>query len=367
MEKIAIFGTGEQALINYYEIRKNYEVVFFLDNYTEKREFLGRNVEKPDQLNVYAYRIVVCCKYYCEIATQLKSMGLIELKDFLPFGALGKQIVLLHGNCHMGILKAYMTKSEVFLQKYWIYPLLPIQSIKAGYIDDDLLKNCDLFIHQDIRKENYYGEKLSDDYIIPRLGGRSITIPNLYSFGMVFFPQTIMNTNNREFKGDPNGLFRHADANVEEMLSQGVKRIDDILNVIKGNVYSEEFLKTEFENQKQKIIEREKRWDVKIIDYILQNFQEKRLFYDYGHPTNIVIKEICVRLFRLLNLDETSIKEINLNLGMQEEPVYPCVQKALKMNWNNNNLREDGYKLIRGNMDFDEYYKEYLYWCHEIR
>ena len=368
--QIVIFGTGEQAMRAYYVLREEYEIMYFLDNSRSGQYFYGKKTEAPNEENTAQYYIVVCTnmKNYVEIAKQLKTYGLAELKDFCHMEAFGKKIVVVHGNCHMRILKAYMTTSEIFCAQYYLYPLPPIQDIKRGYIEDDVLENCDVFIHQDIRKENHYGEKLSDEYIMPRLGRgvKKITVPNLYNFEMAFFPQTVMNKNNPKFNDNGNGLFRHGDRNVEELLDKGITNLEEILNVIRGGVYDAEYIRAEFEKYTKAALERELCWDVKIMDYILKNYKDKRLFYDYGHPYNDVIKEICAGVFKIMGLDEKTIKEIDINLGTQEEPVYPCVIQALGMKWDNGNLRRNGYKLISGEMDFKEYYREYLYWSYGI-
>ena len=68
----------------------------------------------------------------------------------------------------------------------------------------------------------------------------------------------------------------------------------------------------------------------------------------------------------MLNVDCQSIQEIDENLGRYEEPVYPCIIRVLGLQWGNDNLRKDGYKLTDGKVDFKEYYREYLYWSFGI-
>lgn len=237
-KKIVIFGTGNQAMKDFYTLRMQYDIQYFLDNDKNKVSFCGRNVIVPDDSNIRSYPIVVCTNdiYYLQIAEQLKTYGLEELKDFYPSGTLGKKTVIVHGNCHTGILKQFMMSSPRFLEKYWIYPLPSIHYIRKGYIDDDILKNCDVFIHQDIRINNSQDYKLSDEYIVPRLSKKciNITIPNLYTFGKVFFPQTTENKNSHSYYGDKWGMFPAGDENVERLLREGVKDIEQILKIIRG-------------------------------------------------------------------------------------------------------------------------------------
>lgn len=370
MDKIVMFGAGDQAVLDYYILREHYDIAYVLDNDEAKQLFYGKRVELPDESNVRQYFIVVCMngENYLEVAEQLKSYGLKELRDFCPSGAMGKKIVLLHGNCHVRVLKQYMISSELFRSQYYIYPTPPVQCFGGGYIDEDVLGGCDVFIHQDIRKDNPYGEQVSDEYTVSRLNSKckNITIPNLYrNFGKAFFPQEAWNKSNRQNRNIAKGMFPYGDANVAKLVEQGIRDRDEIIGFLKGHVYSKEFIQERFEFYKEAILERQKNWDIKIMDYILNNYKSCKLFYDTEHPCNNVIKEICKGVFELLDIDCRSIKEVDANLGEYEEAVYPCVMEALGLAWDEKNIRENKFKLQQ-KMDFDEYYKEYLYWCYEI-
>lgn len=131
-------------------------------------------------------------------------------------------------------------------------------------------------------------------------------------------------------------------------------------------MYSEEHIRQEFERKVNAALEREKNWDVKIMDYVLENYKRKKLFYDHVHLSNDVIKQYCIGIFDILHIDCQSIGEINAELSVHEQPVYPCVIQALGLEWDNHCLREHGHRLIDKPLDFDEYYKEYLYWDYGI-
>ncbi len=364
-QKIVIFGTGGHAARDFYTLRKDYEVMWFFDNNKEGGTFQSKEIKKPDSNNIYKYFIAVSTSesFYAEIAEQLKRYGLMELKDFCLGSALGKKTVLLHGNCHMDILKQYMMTSDIFQKEYFIYPLPPIHKLKKK-IDDDLLQNCNVFIHQDIRKENSFGYYFSDDYIVPRLGKmcKNIVVPNVVNFGKAFFPQMTINKNNPQYPGSDYGMFPFGDKNVDRLVEEGNCEIDKILAVIGGAFYTSEYVKQKFHEYVGEMFEREKNWDVKIMHYILKNYGLKKLFYDFRHPCNDIIREICIGVFKILNLDARDIGEVKETLGKYEQAVYPCVIQALHLQWGNENLRENGFKLSDEIMDFKEYYREYLYW-----
>ena len=97
-KKIVIWGTGDIASLFYYQIRDTYEVEYFLDNAGDKETFKGKTVRKPTKENIDNQFIVVANTYYSEIRAQLREYGCTEIIDFIPYGALGKDIVLVHGS-----------------------------------------------------------------------------------------------------------------------------------------------------------------------------------------------------------------------------------------------------------------------------
>lgn len=369
-KKIVIWGTGDIASLFYYQIRDTYEVEYFLDNAGDKEEFKGKKVKKPTRETIEDKFIVVANTYYSEIREQLKTFCCTEIADFIPCGALGKAIVLVHGNCHTTVLKQYMESSQEFTKRYFIWNLPVIQDNKRGYIEDDLLKNCNVFIHQDIKEDNMFGTKLSDKYILPRLGKdvENICIPNLFGLGKGFFPQTItVNEHNPSYQRQFNGIFPNGDENIDKFYDEGERDIDNIIAKLQGDVYSAEYIRQNFDSYMKRIVEREKNWDVKISGWILYHYRATKIFYDVGHPCTELIREICAGVFKILNIDVETIGEIIPNgvVGPYEQPVYPCVSKALGLSYGDEPIRKRGMRLSDRDMDFEEYCREYWYWCFE--
>lgn len=120
----------------------------------------------------------------------------------------------------------------------------------------------------------------------------------------------------------------------------------------------------QFEKDKEAIQKRELYWDIKITDYIYQQFKKEKLFYDIGHPTNIVLWEISNRILRFLNIEESVSEEIGTDLSCYEVPVYDCIKEVLKLEWCSESLRNK-YNFILGEdekMDLREYVREYIWW-----
>ena len=374
--KYVVWGTGIHAAQFSYAKRNLINIEFYIDNAVEENEwtFFGKKVLKYDEaerfgLKDYFIILATAENVYSEIKKQLHEIGYKEFKSFAYYQFFLKKIVLLHGNCHMRIVKQFLLSSEDFSRQYAIYPLTAIQNIKEKYIDKEVLENCDLFIHEDIQAENEYGFKLSDEYILPRLKREcvKITIPNLFGMGRAFFPQMIWNEHNPGIRGnlERNGFFPHGDVIIDRAVEMG-KEIGEILALMEEKPFSEEEILDNFRLYMSKIEQREKNWDIPIYNFISMKYKKEKLFFDSGHPTNIVMKEIAIGILRKLDIVGENIfcKE---EMNSHEEFVYDIVRETLELEWKDTEIRKGiNGKKMGTKMTREEYVREYLFWCYGI-
>lgn len=168
--EIAIFGTGRDAVECAYSLfNRGISVKYFLNNKKQIDTFLGCPVYDPNKDYVpdgaYVMVSVGAMPTYLLLSRQLNELHLEEFQDYIYYKWMDKKLILLHGNCHMMIIKAYLESSEKFLAEYGIYPNPEIHNNKKKKIDSVVLRNCDIWIHEDIQKDNAFGYFLSDEYI----------------------------------------------------------------------------------------------------------------------------------------------------------------------------------------------------------
>ena len=375
MKNIVIWGTGVIGRSLYYNLCwGGYKVKYFVDN-SQRDVFYNCKVLRPTKENCSKYLVVVASNlYYEDIAIQLMEYGLEELKDYIPYQALGKKIVILHGNCHIGIIKSYLNTSKSFKDKYYIYSIPMIQHNKKGYIKEHLLSNCDVFIYQDIQADNQYDIRLSEEYLLPKVRNMKICIPNIYGMGKIFYPQAKKgkedclwsNPSGREI---PGGLFNFRDENIDSLWRKGERKIEKIVEYLRGPIYDKENVKNEFEHMFSKMEEREKHWDVKILEYIKQNYKKQQMFYEPAHPCNNILRKISEEILVMLDIDINELQEIEESFGVSEMPIYKCVKEALELKFERKYIRNvppiEESKLTEKDMDLKEYCREYCYWCFE--
>lgn len=376
--KIAIFGTGLDGVkCAYYLHNQRISIKCFLNNNSKIEAFMGYPVYEPNNIKVsdkdYVIIAVGAISTYLMLAEQLSKMGMEEFKDFIYYKWIGKKIVLLHGNCHMVVIGSYLESSNKFSRKYAIYPNPCICDNKDGYIKDQVFENCDVWIHEDIRKDIEYGYYLSDEhmpncFLEKGKSPKEIIVPHLFGLGKAFFPQSDCNNSNEEINNgrDRNGMFPHADTVIDKCVGEG-KKVEDIIKYCKSDAaLNGDYIRKNFTEYMERIRKREESWSIKMYDFILDNYQKEKLFYDERHPTNIIMKKIVVDILQVLAIREDYI-DTDIEMDTHENPVYPCVRHELNLDWKDGEIRKSrAAKKMIGRMDFEEYIREYLLWSYKI-
>ena len=95
--------------------------------------------------------------------------------------------------------------------------------------------------------------------------------------------------------------------------------------------------------------------------------RNEKMFYDAGHPTNVIMKKISEEILNRLGIDEDGI-HTDLTMDGCENPIYPSVKRWLKLQWDESEIRKShSARKCCDKMDFEEYVKEYLWWTHGYR
>ena len=122
--RIAIFGTGFDAAKCMFELQQRQIVVEnFFNNCCQVTSFCGRPVYEPSAENMKGIFTIIATaeNTFLAISEQLRNMELSEFEDFIFYPLIDRKMVLLHGNCHMSIVKEYLESCEYFNKEYYIY------------------------------------------------------------------------------------------------------------------------------------------------------------------------------------------------------------------------------------------------------
>lgn len=230
-----------------------------------------------------------------------------------------------------------------------------------------MLKACDVLVQQDIRDENTFGYKLSSGYISGKLreNALNILIPNLMGLGYAFFPYIIGNKNNAALRKDNpnvNGVFPRSIDILDEMLSKGFSEAEIVKRLRDEDLLANDSILNNFNYYIEKIRLREKKCDVKIADFIMSNYHSQKIFYDVGHPTNVVIEEKWKQICKLMGIKAELKAEVYNEMDSYEDPVLDCVKDTLGIQYDNDELRIKSTFALDEHIDLEEYVREYIWW-----
>lgn len=357
--KYAILGAGnigEKILIKYWRVF-GIEIIF--DNYLYGEVFHGWQIQKPEyKENIF---IIVCSDRYYEIRKQLLDIGYKEFENFVPYQIFQKNMAITYGNCHMGAIKKYLERNKKLTSEYGFYPFPEIQSMGALEDYETVLPHCKLFIHQSIRRENIYGSRYASDTMknyFPHTC-KVVSIPNLHGMPECFFPQ--------QKRCDAWGKLRFMagyDENIKNWVMDGKTEEDIKRYMMRGGVYSKAEIMDKWDEFERKLLEREKEWDVKISDFIFENYKHTKLFYEKYHISDIMAREIASRTLKYLGYDSDIPYLLKSSLDAHEMFIYQDIVDALGLKLEQRYIRIN-YQLDTletADMDMEEYIKQCIEW-----
>lgn len=371
-----IFGVGLDAVKCVYLLENlGRDFSFFVTNHKKQDFFMGKPVYAAEEVKGdFFYIIAVSYHTYPIIAKQMRNAGKREFEDFIYYEWMNKEIVFLHGNCHLSIVQQYMESSKDFCNQYTIYQCSRLVSNAEFCFEKEFFDHIRVWIHQDIRKDNRMGYHVSDEYIRSCISDISsiteIIVPNLYGHGRGFFPQNKgmeHNSHNEAIANmngtDLNGMFCTPDFVIEDCMKRNLTIEETMDWCNRDDLFDAAEIIEAFEKMISRIKEREKKWDIPISQFIIDHYKHKKLFFDAFHPTNVILKYISEKILDLLNCGYEEIGCLHC-LDAHEEPVYPSVSKILELEWKDEEIRKSKRaKKALETMSFNEYIKEYAWWC----
>ncbi len=383
--KLALFGAGEIARRFKYLYEKKHGSASFerdfccvIDSFSNDELFYSIPIKKPSEISMSELFVVVAVRgeIYHDICNELEKYHLVEIKDYIYYDCFEKKICLINANCHGVPVKAALHSSENFKQEWGIYPLNTIGTYREGTIEG-VLEYADMYIHVNVSKKNILRERLSDQYCIEKLkdGCKIITLPNVFCYGGAGIFQTEEKINSADAGRSKIPLF-WKDTLLDEIFESGhYEDAKVLLQEIESYEFDIDRLSEKFFQVMNEIKSRERKWDIKISNYIMENYKKIPLFNDLGHPSRELCIYICKELLKLLEIRDVDVETVAFRnpslfeLG-QQSFVWLGIRRGLGIEYERKEVRtysSDYYSLINyeeGNyscMTREEFVREYIY------
>lgn len=264
-----------------------------------------------------------------------------------------KKVFSIYGNCQSGSIAHYLNGTKEFSNIFTFKRLIPVHVMSDIDIEKakKVFQNTDLLIHQVI----------SSKYKIPQLSTQelmkcrkddsiSITFPSLYFNG--YFPHL------GAFKGVRSILNMLHDYIILYCFAKGLNEKETLDIIMSEDLYPQstslELLDWSFRN----LAHREKSLDIKVSDFIKNNYKNIKLFPHFQHPIDMVTIHIVNQILKILSLDPIeephSDKIFSSNVST---PIYRSTYKNLGLTF-----KEDfnTYQTTKGFIQQDEVLSEFF-------
>lgn len=384
--RIILFGVDQTAKEFYQEVKGKLPISHCVSNAAKEwgeKAFLGELDVRPfrkDELEENDY-LIVCGSvvFFRNIELQLSKEGLSMYDDFVESHIAevvfsNKKFALFYGQCILRDIYQRLIQVPAFSKEY---KSVFTQTIKHQavvinrllYYAKDI---CDLYIYTPriLDRDSIYAlspEEMPADCKI-------VSVSNLTA--SIYWPQinTKLDEYNRWYLHSYNSersrdfyhtLYRKEDCNINRMVLEGksTKEIVDTLSA--EDYYSEKQVKRGFQYAMKLIQIAEKDVDIKVADFILENFRKQMLYQNFIHPNKCIIYEYIRRLLHTIDISTAEIDELEREAPMHEHqsgdvPIYPSVIKALELEFADDTTK---YEVMIGSgmvyMTFREYMEHF--------
>lgn len=369
-KKYVLYGVGVEAEYFLYENQDVLQDIAFCIDRKDVSTFYGlevyhlEDVDVLQLINTHYFIVAAWGSNFAEIKKDLCRYGLKEWEHFIWSRAFRRKVVVINANCHGVAVKNYLCQSVSFLNGYMIYPI-PAVHLSEGVIDIDLLRHTDVYIHQDIRRENSISYQLADEYVqqyLPK-SVMDICIPNLVGMGTWMYPSLggadkFLNPGKESIYV----LYR------DRVLDEAAKKCHTYEEIKKFWIdykYEENRMENDFIICMNKLKEREKNWDIKIYDYIMGNYRTVPCFTDASHPSKYVMKVIGRQIARIMGLTDIDDDGYESNMGLMV-PIMNSVLEYFQLNFQVPCESRKAYFSKMTESEIDDYIKAYFWWYHQV-
>lgn len=273
-----------------------------------------------------------------------------------------KRTLIVYGNCQAEAIGHILTKLPRLTERFEVAYLRSFHdhSGKWQELDESTVAGCSLLLHQRGPRAFPYRAHLPE-------GSRVITFPSLDC--MFLWPFHCENPYNRPEPPEyPFGRLAYGDRVILDCLEKGMPPDDVIAFYLNSwDEYAPE-LDRFFELESARLDARDRYCEVKIGNFVLNEFRNRQLFWTVNHPRKALIYELVARLLQAGLPDAegmaaeqvSALADIHFGtdpLGELHIPVHPSVAQHFRLRWYS---ADERYGFSNNRVAYTEYFRSMI-------
>lgn len=212
--------------------------------------------------------------------------------------ASSKKRIAFYGSCHAEAMSRLFLATPWLVDTYEVLYSLPYYLMDEQEINDfsnTVLPTIDYFIYQPISHEAENG-KFATAPLLQNLKRDAVTVTFAYSHFELYSPFCLYAPSTF-----PEFPPLYVDYEVGALVAKGssLEAIIEGFEHRKVIDFSQTLLEqnlSELRKREDRVLPGDRPIDVKVADYIAENFRERQLFNSMNHPSNVLLKEISERV-----------------------------------------------------------------------
>lgn len=379
--RIILFGAGEIAEEFYERYGDSLNIshcVSNLHNEWGEAAFLGKlDVRKYVRSEIQENDYIIVCGpiAFRNIELQLNAENMCMYEDYVESHIAGaimenKKIALFYGQCVLRDIYQCLIQVPAFNEEYTSVftqtenKQTTLMNRLLHYIKD--ISDLYVYTPKVLDLDSIYSLSLEDLPPDCQVVSVSNLVVSLYwpqidaKFGH-YSDWYLHSYNSKRDMDFYHTLYRHEDCNIIRMIQEG-KTVEQVVDALSSDDFYTEKEAVRNKNVSLKLVNiAESNVDIKMLDFIKDNYQEEMIYQNYIHPNKAIIWEYVSRLLCAIGVPTHEVEELrerspkHIHQG-GDVPIYPSVAKHLKLEF----IHEDTqYEILTGNgivyMNFKEY------------
>lgn len=268
----------------------------------------------------------------------------------------------IYGNCQARIIARVLNSSKMFKNQFEYIDIKAVHRMTLKdleYTINEVLPQLDLLIFQPVSDKFNNDERYSTNNFLQKLKSKAISIsfPSCYFSGYNPELKRIVSSEDSINKND----FNYHDQNlVKYFLEENFSNPECFM--LSDSFYSKDFSFqaveesiNELEKRELNIFGSEQQIDIKISQFIRENYRKQRLFYTFNHPSEPLLIYLGKSILRLLEIDD----EISLHKDSFTHTIYPIY----KSHYQNLELLFDNtpvYKINNQDYQYTDFLQKHM-------